>query len=70
VNCKASWSTSIKAGPITGIGCSFSGVYLEMIRDYFHKKGVPGISLDGSFQVGPPSGQLLTRVRAFVEMLN
>ena len=52
------------------IGCSFAGVYLEMIRDYFHKKGIPGISLDGSFQVGPPSGQLLTRVRAFVEMFS
>jgi benzoyl-CoA reductase/2-hydroxyglutaryl-CoA dehydratase subunit BcrC/BadD/HgdB len=52
------------------VGCSFGGVYIEMIRDYFHKKGVPSISLDGSFQVGPPSGQLLTRVRAFVEMFS
>ena len=50
------------------IGCSFAGVYLEMIRDYFHK-GIPGISLDGSFQVGPPSGQPF-RVRPFVEMLS
>jgi len=52
------------------IGCSFGGVYLEMVRDYFHKKGIPGINLEGSFRVGPPSGQLLTRVRAFVEMLS
>jgi len=24
--------------------------------------------LEGSFQVGPPTGQLLTRIRAFIEM--
>jgi benzoyl-CoA reductase/2-hydroxyglutaryl-CoA dehydratase subunit BcrC/BadD/HgdB len=52
------------------VGCSFGGVYIEMIRDYFHKKGVPSIFLEGTFQVGPPSGQLLTRVRAFVEMFS
>lgn len=52
------------------VGCSFSGVEREMERKYFQKMGVPSISLDGTFQVGPPSGQLLTRVRAFVEMLS
>jgi hypothetical protein len=31
--------------------------------------GTPGIFLEGSFQVGPASGQILTRVRAFIEML-
>lgn len=52
------------------VGCSFGGIYNEIQRDHFHKKGIPSISLEGTFQVGPPSGQLLTRVRAFVEMLS
>ncbi len=51
------------------LGCSFAGVDREMFREYFHKRGTPAISLEGSFQVGPPSGQLLTRVKAFIEML-
>ena len=52
------------------VGCSFAGVHQEIQRDHFHKMGIPSINLEGSFQVGPPSGQLLTRVRAFVEMLS
>ncbi len=51
------------------VGCSFSGIQRELLRDHFKKNGIPGITLEGSFQVGPPSGQLLTRVRAFTEML-
>jgi benzoyl-CoA reductase/2-hydroxyglutaryl-CoA dehydratase subunit BcrC/BadD/HgdB len=52
------------------VGCSFAGVQTEMLRDNFRKKGIPSITLEGSFQVGPPTGQLLTRVRAFIEMLS
>lgn len=52
------------------VGCSFSGIDREMQREYFQKKGIPSISLEGTFQVGPPTGQLITRVRAFVEMLS
>ena len=52
------------------LGCSFGSVQREMYRDYFHKKGIPSINLEGSFQVGSPSGQVLTRVKAFVEMLS
>lgn len=52
------------------VGCSFGGIERELEREHFHKQGVPSISLEGSFQVGPPSGQLLTRIRAFVEMLS
>lgn len=51
------------------VGCSFSGIQRELLRDHFKKQGISGITLEGSFQVGPPSGQLLTRVRAFTEML-
>ncbi|MDR0550023.1 MAG: 2-hydroxyacyl-CoA dehydratase family protein [Deltaproteobacteria bacterium] len=51
------------------IGCSYSSVDREMFRRYFHEKGLPCLNLEGSFQVGAPHGQLLTRVKAFVEML-
>ncbi|MDF2923707.1 MAG: hypothetical protein K0R57_2621 [Paenibacillaceae bacterium] len=52
------------------LGCSFGSVARELNREYFHKKGLPSISLEGSFQVGPPSGQILTRIKAFIEMLS
>ena len=52
------------------IGCSFASVDREMWREYFHKKEIPSINLEGSFQTGAPSGQVLTRVKAFVEMLS
>jgi benzoyl-CoA reductase/2-hydroxyglutaryl-CoA dehydratase subunit BcrC/BadD/HgdB len=52
------------------LGCSYGSVAREMFRDYFHKKGIPSINLEGTFQVGAPTGQILTRVKAFVEMLS
>lgn len=52
------------------VGCSLGGVALEYERNYFHEKGIPCLSVDGNFQVGPPSGQLITRVKAFIEMLS
>jgi benzoyl-CoA reductase/2-hydroxyglutaryl-CoA dehydratase subunit BcrC/BadD/HgdB len=52
------------------IGCSFASIDREMWRRYFHEKGIPCLNLEGSFQTGSPSGQVLTRVRAFVEMLD
>ena len=45
------------------IGCSFGSVHREIQAEYFHRQGVPGIFLEGSFQVGPASGQILTRVQ-------
>jgi benzoyl-CoA reductase/2-hydroxyglutaryl-CoA dehydratase subunit BcrC/BadD/HgdB len=51
------------------IGCSFASVDREMWRRHFHERGIPCINLEGSFQTGAPSGQVLTRVKAFVEML-
>jgi len=51
------------------IGCSFQSIDKEMWREYFHKKGIPSINLEGSFQTGAPTGQLITRVKAFIEML-
>jgi benzoyl-CoA reductase/2-hydroxyglutaryl-CoA dehydratase subunit BcrC/BadD/HgdB len=52
------------------IGCSFASIDREMWRRHFHEKGLPCINLEGSFQTGSPSGQVLTRVKAFVEMLS
>jgi benzoyl-CoA reductase/2-hydroxyglutaryl-CoA dehydratase subunit BcrC/BadD/HgdB len=52
------------------IGCSFASIDREMWREYFHKKGIASINLEGSFQVGAPSGQVLTRIKAFIEMLS
>lgn len=52
------------------VGCSLGGVSLEYERNYFHDRNIPCLSVDGNFQVGAPSGQLITRVRAFIEMLS
>jgi benzoyl-CoA reductase/2-hydroxyglutaryl-CoA dehydratase subunit BcrC/BadD/HgdB len=54
----------------TYIGCPYGGMHVELFRNHFHKKGVPSSFLEGSWQVGAPSGQLITRVRAFIEMLS
>jgi benzoyl-CoA reductase/2-hydroxyglutaryl-CoA dehydratase subunit BcrC/BadD/HgdB len=54
----------------TYIGCSFGGFHNEIEREHFQKMGIPSLNLEGSFQVGAVHGQLLTRVRAFVEMLS
>jgi benzoyl-CoA reductase/2-hydroxyglutaryl-CoA dehydratase subunit BcrC/BadD/HgdB len=52
------------------IGCSFGSIHREIQADYFRRIGYPSIFLEGSFQVGAATGQALTRVRAFVEMLS
>ncbi|MBQ4310674.1 MAG: 2-hydroxyacyl-CoA dehydratase, partial [Oscillospiraceae bacterium] len=67
---------SIKASGAKGVllygyvGCTFSGIDRELQRQYYRRHDIPCLSLDGSFQVGMPSGQLITRVKAFVEMLS
>lgn len=52
------------------VGCSFAGIDRELQREYFRKHGVPCLTIDGTFQVGNPSGQLITRIKAFIEMLS
>lgn len=52
------------------VGCSLAGVNTEYLRDYLHQYDKPLLVFDGNFQVGPPSGQLITRVKAFLEMLS
>lgn len=50
-------------------GCYVSNISDELEREHFKKVGIPALAMEGSFQAGEPSGQLITRVRAFVEML-
>lgn len=51
-------------------GCSFGGPSSEITRTYFKKLGMPLLTIDGTYQVGEPSGQTITRVKAFMEMLS
>jgi benzoyl-CoA reductase/2-hydroxyglutaryl-CoA dehydratase subunit BcrC/BadD/HgdB len=52
------------------VGCSFSSVEHEIMRNYFHNKGFPSMTIEGTYQIGPPTGQLLTRIKAFLDMLS
>ncbi|HSM94188.1 MAG TPA: 2-hydroxyacyl-CoA dehydratase family protein [Anaeromyxobacteraceae bacterium] len=50
-------------------GCSFSSVNFEVLKKHFNALGIPSLILDGSFQTGDPSGQNVTRLKAFMEMV-
>jgi len=52
------------------LGCTLSTISREIWREHFHQKGIPSINLEGTFQFGAPSGQLVTRTKAFIEMLS
>lgn len=54
----------------TYLGCSFGTIDMELKRAYFKDREVPALALVGSFQIGAPTGQVVTRVKAFVEMLS
>jgi benzoyl-CoA reductase/2-hydroxyglutaryl-CoA dehydratase subunit BcrC/BadD/HgdB len=51
------------------VGCALQGAQAEITRAYLKDRGITSLSIEGTFQVGQPSGQLLTRVSAFMEML-
>ena len=65
----------IKKYGVTGMifyaymGCSFATIDIELKRRYFKELNIPGLSLIGSFDVGTVTGQVSTRVKAFIEML-
>lgn len=52
------------------LGCSFATIDVELKRKYFNEHGIQGLSLIGSYDVGSVTGQVTTRVRAFIEMLS
>lgn len=54
----------------TYLGCSFMTIDLEMKRKFFQGHDIPGLTLLGAFDVGSISGQVSTRIRAFVEMVS
>jgi benzoyl-CoA reductase/2-hydroxyglutaryl-CoA dehydratase subunit BcrC/BadD/HgdB len=39
------------------------------MREYFKKREFPVLSLLGTYKAGEPSGQVITRVKAFMEMI-
>jgi benzoyl-CoA reductase/2-hydroxyglutaryl-CoA dehydratase subunit BcrC/BadD/HgdB len=51
------------------VGCSFRSVEQEIMRNYFHDKGILILVLEGTYQIGPPTGQTITRIKAFMDML-
>jgi benzoyl-CoA reductase/2-hydroxyglutaryl-CoA dehydratase subunit BcrC/BadD/HgdB len=50
--------------------CSFVSVDFEVMKDCSNRKGIPSLILEGSFQVGAPTGQVMTRIKAFMEMFS
>lgn len=54
----------------TQLGCSFGQVEEELERMYFQKRGVASLTIAATYEEGSASGQLDTRIKAFVEMLS
>lgn len=51
------------------LGCTVNTVKTEMKRDYLSKDGVPVLAVNGVPQIGEVTGQLMTRMKAFIEMI-
>ena len=51
------------------LGCSLTSIQFEMTRKYLQENNIPVLNLVGSFDVGSVSGQVKTRIQAFIEML-
>lgn len=52
------------------MGCPMCAVNTYLTGDYVKKRtAVPYLSLDGSFPTEAPTGQLMTRIEAFLEMI-
>lgn len=43
---------------------------METRKEYLNARGIPTLALAGTVQVGEPNGQMLTRVKAFIEMIS
>lgn len=54
----------------TMLGCSFGSIEQELERMYFQKRDIPSLAIAGTFEKGRATGQMLTRIKAFVEMLS
>lgn len=51
-------------------GCTHMTVGLEMRRKYLSEKNVPTLALAGAAKIGEETGQVRTRIKAFLEMIS
>lgn len=51
-------------------GCTHQTIAREISRRYLSEKGIPTLALNGTAQIGEATGQVMTRVKAFIEMLS
>lgn len=54
----------------TMLGCSFGSIEEELERIYFQDRNIPSLAIAGTFEKGKATGQMLTRIKAFIEMLS
>lgn len=52
------------------LGCTLLTVSVEMKRIHLNSIGIPTLSLAGIAQIGEVTGQTMTRLKAFIEMLS
>jgi benzoyl-CoA reductase/2-hydroxyglutaryl-CoA dehydratase subunit BcrC/BadD/HgdB len=53
----------------TTLGCGFLSVAQEVKRRYLSEKDIPVLILTGTSQIGEATGQVKTRLKAFLEMI-
>lgn len=51
-------------------GCTHLTMNMEMRRQYLSDKGIPVLVLTGTTQAGEATGQMMTRIKAFIEMIS
>lgn len=51
-------------------GCTHLVIGREVRRQYLNDKNIPTLFLSGTAQIGEATGQVMTRVKAFIEMLS
>jgi benzoyl-CoA reductase/2-hydroxyglutaryl-CoA dehydratase subunit BcrC/BadD/HgdB len=54
----------------TLIGCSFGQIEEELERLYFQDRDISSLTIVGTFEEGKATGQMETRIKAFIEMLS
>lgn len=52
------------------LGCTFNTINYEIQRRQINDKNIPTLSLTGTAQIGEATGQVMTRLKAFIEMLS
>lgn len=51
-------------------GCTHLTMNMEMRRQYLSERGIPVLALTGTTQIGEATGQMMTRIKAFIEMIS